>query len=374
MRRLATGQLMNTPEGVKKFGGGMPLTAADTPAAAQLAGTKESVGPSTVSVCRGCHCLQHSPDESNLYRQPNSFLSGCPGWAAKCSGRKQVFKLRSKDDLLEYASLVMKWERGVISHSALTDWLQKHGINTFQTGFARVPLYNPVTGAPMDAMHVLFEGITRLLLGIVVYYADRHWGVPVKRLVSRIAKYSKKHKLGAGFFPHVNSTRAAYLRTGVKGKKPRSDTAYPGTAIQLKHLAEHAIQILSPLVKKQHKQSPAWMCLVVHVEIVHLLMQRSFTMDDILTLDRKIWLHDSIWLKAPELRRCWKPKNHYLSHFPLDILRWGPPRSYWCTPFEGENQDFKGWAKRRCDSTPCHLPHTPAHAPVWHSRISARLK
>ena len=338
---------MKTPEGTKLFGGGTPVNAADGPAAAQLAGLKESVGPTTVSVCRGCHCLQRSPTNADLYTQPNSFLSGCPGWAAKCSGRKQVFKLRSRDDLFEYAQLVRKWERGEEDKAALVDWLQRHGVNSFLTGFAGVPLYNPFTGAPMDAMHVLFEGTTRLLLGIVAFYADRHWGVPVKRLLAAIRKYQKKHKLGAGFFPYVNTTRAAHLRTGVKGNKPRGDTAYPGTAIQLKHLAEHATEILGPLVKKRYKKSPVWMCLAVHVEIVHIIMQRSFTMDDVLMLDRKIWTHDNIWLNASELRRCWKPKNHYLSHFPLEILRWGPPRSYWCVLFEGENQDFKGWAKRR---------------------------
>ena len=34
-------------------------------------------------------------------------------------------------------------------------------------------------------------------------------------------------------------------------------------------------------------------------------------------------------------------KNHYLSHLPLEILQWGPPRLYWCMLFEHENQQFK---------------------------------
>ena len=40
-------------------------------------------------------------------------------------------------------------------------------------------------------------------------------------------------------------------------------------------------------------------------------------------------------------KHIWKPKNHYFSHFPLDILRWGPPRAYWCMNFEHENQLVK---------------------------------
>ena len=37
-------------------------------------------------------------------------------------------------------------------------------------------------------------------------------------------------------------------------------------------------------------------------------------------------------------KHLWKPKNHYLSHIPLEILHWGPPRLYWCEDFEHENQ------------------------------------
>ena len=39
-----------------------------------------------------------------------------------------------------------------------------------------------------------------------------------------------------------------------------------------------------------------------------------------------------------------KPKNHFASHFPLDILTHGPVRHYWCMRFEALNQLFKSFA------------------------------
>ena len=73
-------------------------------------------------------------------------------------------------------------------------------------------------------------------------------------------------------------------------------------------------------------------------------MQRKFTAADILSLDKTIWLHDSLLLGTPLLSHLWKPKHHYVSHIPLDIIRWGPPRNYWCMAFEHENQGTKAGA------------------------------
>ena len=87
-----------------------------------------------------------------------------------------------------------------------------------------------------------------------------------------------------------------------------------------------------------------WQVTLRLCKICRLLWQRSFTAQDILDLDESIWLHDTLVLATPMLSHLWKPKNHYLSHLPLDILRWGPPRNYWCIPFEHENQLFKGGA------------------------------
>ena len=85
-----------------------------------------------------------------------------------------------------------------------------------------------------------------------------------------------------------------------------------------------------------------WKILQYLSEIVRIANQRAFSHRDVATLDRLIWFHDMTWLGSPELQHTWKPKNHYLSHLPLEILRWGPLRGFWCEPFEHENQFSKG--------------------------------
>eukprot|EP00965_Chrysotila_dentata_P020883 691108-Pleurochrysis_carterae.AAC.1 len=39
-------------------------------------------------------------------------------------------------------------------------------------------------------------------------------------------------------------------------------------------------------------------------------------------------------------------KNHFAQHFPVDILRFGPPALYWEMKFEMRHQAMKNYAKR----------------------------
>jgi len=109
-------------------------------------------------------------------------------------------------------------------------------------------------------------------------------------------------------------------------------------------MAEYAVQIWDKLVSMEQKKTLEWKILGYLSRIVRIANQLSFSHHDVAELDKCIFLHDSIWLGSPELQHTWKPKNHYLSHLPLEILRWGPLRGFWCEPFEHENQYFKGSA------------------------------
>ena len=42
--------------------------------------------------------------------------------------------------------------------------------------------------------------------------------------------------------------------------------------------------------------------------------------------------------KVPEFKGFFKPKHHYVAHAPLDILKLGPMRGFWCWSFEGFHQ------------------------------------
>ena len=65
-------------------------------------------------------------------------------------------------------------------------------------------------------------------------------------------------------------------------------------------------------------------------------------------LDRLIYEHHTSFLEACKKEygiRLFKPKNHFASHFPIDIMNFGPVRTYWCMRFEALNQLFKNFAK-----------------------------
>ena len=211
------------------------------------------------------------------------------------------------------------------------------GVNTFLGALWRCPHYSLFTGFPQDIMHVWFEGIVRNLLGAIAYFMDRHWDFPIADAVEAMRHHaSKQHD-----FPHVNTSRRSKLREGAEGGCPQTDCEFPGTCIQVAHLIMHAPKIWGPHLSNAAKKSLPWQVLLLQSHISKLLWQRSFTFEDIASLDKYIWLHDKAWLGSPDLFPMWKPKNHYLSHVPLDILRWGPPRGYWCIPFEHENQFSK---------------------------------
>ena len=95
------------------------------------------------------------------------------------------------------------------------------------------------------------------------------------------------------------------------------------------------------MVPKEKQKEQVWQVALLMCKITRLLWQRSFSGQDVLELDKAIWLHDTTLLSCPYVQHLWKPKNHYLSHIPYEIVLWGPPRTYWCMNFEHANQMMK---------------------------------
>ena len=342
MQRLQAGVNLPTPEGPKRFVGGMAILAADTPAAAEMTGAKKAVGPKTKSICRNCHCAQHGNPPP--FKAANSFLASLPGWKVHCNDRCCKYTLRSRADLQAYVSKMLELRAGKIKRADVASWLQEQGINSFQPALRRCPLWSSFVGAPMDAMHVVLEGVSRNLLGALWYFMLREWGVAEDTLLAAIASHAKLKSCKKGYFPYLNPSRREVLRGGTSDNLPHSDCAFPGTAAQIMHLVLDSVEIFHPHLPQEALQSCVWQCFVQHVLATRIAMQRSFRMADLVALDKHIWMQDTLMLLSPKLKHLWKPKNHYFSHLPLEILQWGPPRLYWCMLFEHENQFFKGAA------------------------------
>ena len=70
-------------------------------------------------------------------------------------------------------------------------------------------------------------------------------------------------------------------------------------------------------------------------------LRHSFSLADVTGLDQLVKDHQSLFLKVKEYDGLWKPKHHFATHLPVDLLRFGPLRGYWCMSFEGFNKVVK---------------------------------
>ena len=90
------------------------------------------------------------------------------------------------------------------------------------------------------------------------------------------------------------------------------------------HFAIHAVAILSPLVPD--KEDPVWKSLKLHLRIFDMMMQHAITRDGVSELAKLIHDWQKLFLSIHEYQGLFKPKGHFYSHYPTDILKFGPTR------------------------------------------------
>eukprot|EP00966_Prymnesium_polylepis_P225389 5213290-Prymnesium_polylepis.1 len=138
---------------------------------------------------------------------------------------------------------------------------------------------------------------------------------------------------------------------------PKNESSLPFTAHQMMVVAVHSITLLSQFVPSAFMDSDVWQCWVLHQQCklqnpAHsflrltqppvrladfcMCLSSSFTLEDVRRLDSLIYRQQIIFLRIPECYDLWVPKHHFATHFPFDILLWGPLIRYWCMLFEME--------------------------------------
>ena len=195
-----------------------------------------------------------------------------------------------------------------------------------------VPLADCITMCPEDPMHGEPDGNLRRSGYRTLYMMCKQWGVSTDELNQAIGKYNWP----PGQRPpelHVS------IEKGAAGGRPSSDGKWRYSASQGLYFAKHSITFLNHLVKDPAARF--WVCWVKHVEYVNILMQDEFSRDDVFMLDRKIYEYQSAVDLVPEYQGCKKPKDAFSFLYAVNILRNGPPRTYWCMTFESFNQVCK---------------------------------
>jgi len=130
-----------------------------------------------------------------------------------------------------------------------------------------------------------------------------------------------------------------------KNRTPQTNKTLRWTAGEMLHLVTSSVELMGQLMTSTQKQHTVWKAWVAHVNYFMQLMQMSFTVDELGDLRKKIVDAHQLFLSVSEFQKLWSPKHHYSLHFVTDILRFGPPRFYWCMRFESKNKEHKNAAK-----------------------------
>ena len=309
--------------------------AADYPAAALCGGFKASTSAH-------CYCRQCLVEKEKASR-PNTFLGALrkklgallsPSHANRAKIAPSEFKLRTQEGHESDAK-----KCAMLSGVPKEDFLIQHGVRTYDVPTGRIPLFDPTVCFPQDTMHTLPEGVLKMHIAALMFHMVRRakW-CSIQDINDRVHAYATPE--GMGRFPAFNSV----ILDG-KGKRPKADP-WPkkgihvhGTAAQILHLTQHSAQIFGPLVVD--KKDAVWLNWLELTRITALIMQHTLTIVQVATLDAMIQEYLAHFNKIPWLQQLFKPKQHFLTHIPRDILLFGPPRLYWCMRFEAFNQVFK---------------------------------
>ena len=320
------------------------LVLADCPAAAEIFCFKKAVGPSTILPCRLCLACQVDPDNplAMPLRRCNSFLpwdqhGNCSdhdmtsGLDLKRRGHYQLWDLRTSKQLDE-----QRLHAEQLPATARAAYEQSIGVTGFQPG-----LHSPgldINGAPVDIMHAEWEGNgQKHLLGLLAVMIYVWCSVELPQLNRAL----RDHPWPPGCHPQPfsDSSFQHYFKDG--SFVCRGDvTMNTMTAHDFMVFMLHSVAILGQFVPDVHWGGPHWKCWCKHVDYATMLLQHSFSLDQVRLLDVTIFTMQELFLSIPEYFDLWTPNFHYAQHFAMDILLWGPAALRSCLRFEAKNQQF----------------------------------
>lgn len=276
--------------------------------------------------CRACHI---NKKDDSAWRTPFSFVRPFANAATSAH-----YVLRNA-----FSHAADKAKHASLTEGKKQEFLKEQGVVTYDSPCWRIPLFDITTMCPVDMMHLEPEGILKLELAAFIYVMTRKWNIGMAAINAAMHDYPWPP--GQGHPPYFTHT----LQEGTIGGTAKKGAHIHGTAAQVLHLTQHALNVFGDLVAEAHQlQSDEWHCLTLHVKIIALMMQHSITESQILLLDDYIFKHQTLFLKIPTYKDLFKPKHHMATHLPLDTLRFGPPRHFWCMRFETMNGVFKNIA------------------------------
>lgn len=190
----------------------------------------------------------------------------------------------------------------------------------------KLPTFHCIDDIPFDFAHDLLEGVVGYVLKQVLN-AELKAGVSLVEINSRISE----------LLYHVCDDKPSFIT-----KTKSAEIKLSQSASQSWTLLRILPCILSDLVDVKKF---TWKIVFLLQRIVCTIASRSFSHRDIDNLSADI---NTFLVKCEELFEGVKlpPKFHFLTHYPANIRRFGPPYTFWTLRLESKHSYFKSLVRK----------------------------
>lgn len=278
------------------FRGVLVAFCGDTPASNFIGGFKESVG----GAYRGCReCMATKEDMYSIFTHEECDLRDEMTHLDQCSELKEL----TGQDFSQYSKLC--------------------GVNNLSP-LHKAPFFKLTKCFPQDIMHILLEGVVPHEFTLLVAYLLEEKYLTLSELNSKIESLQYNYH-------DLKNKPSIIQKEAMKGTKKIGQNASQMwlLAIIFPLLCGSAVPIANP----------KWNLFGILLRILTISMCRIIDDRMVQKLKDLIKEHHSKFIVLYPDKMV--PKFHFLVHLPDIILRFGPPRSYWCMRFEAKNKFFK---------------------------------
>lgn len=202
-----------------------------------------------------------------------------------------------------------------------------------QTGVREVSIFNEIqsfhvtNNFAVDIMHDIFEGICNYDMSHIIDYL-----VNVKKFLSFKRLNVRKKMFNYG---PIEITNISNDITPDHIKKFKLKM----TASEMMSFVHHFPLMVGDLVPTHDE---VWLFFVSFLELIDLLMCFDLSEDRRFRIKILVQNHNSEYVRI--FKDSLKPKHHLTTHYSSVISQSGPPRTYWCFPFEKEHKGHKNYA------------------------------
>ncbi|XP_034236481.1 uncharacterized protein LOC117642407 [Thrips palmi] len=304
MKSLYNGVNFDINNERRKFHAILVFNSGDNPAAASLAGFKESHFAN--KVCRQCL----APKE-DLYKYFDE---------SKFPARSYQSHINQVNEVLEF--------RRTQGNRNERDPSVTYGINS-RSVFMDIPLCDVTKCFPQDLMHDTIEGTLRLEICLLLLHVIESGKMSLSTINQRIALFSK----------YFGVNKPAHIEKDHLDKKKLRQSA--SETLSLAYMLPFVLRKKNMVSGKMESVCAQRNldCFILRLELLDLLMSRAIRLVDVERVRSMTTEHHLLFKSLYPGFEI--PKLHFEIHQATQILLFGPPTQHWCFRYESKHAFFK---------------------------------